>query len=176
MTLFYRITKECTLEYLIAPINLARVKPYSSQNSKALEPINSCINRFASSFYPFCVNEWNNLDPSFRGLPSFIQFETALIGIITPPPQKKKMKSIYHLSDIPGNKLTTRLRLEFSELREDSFRHDFNCIEPIHPRRNDISCSLSFLSYPRNPTTLHKHSQCHCCDVMGFKRCLYSSL
>ena len=53
MTLFYKIVNECTPEYLRAPINLARVKPYSFQNSNVLEPINSRTNRFVNSFYPF---------------------------------------------------------------------------------------------------------------------------
>ena len=62
-TLFYKIVNECTPEYLRAPINLARVKPYNFQNRNVLEPINSRTNQFASSFYPFCVSEWNNLEP-----------------------------------------------------------------------------------------------------------------
>ena len=62
MTLFYKIVNECTPEYLRAPINLARVKPYSFRNSNVLEPINSRTNKFANSFYPFCVREWNNLE------------------------------------------------------------------------------------------------------------------
>ena len=55
MTLFYKIVNEYTREYLRAPINLARVKPYSFRNSNILEPINSRTNRFANSFYPFCA-------------------------------------------------------------------------------------------------------------------------
>ena len=70
MTLFYKIVNECTPEYLRAPINLARVKPYSFRNSNVLEPINSRTNRFASSFYPCCVREWNNLESFLRVLPS----------------------------------------------------------------------------------------------------------
>ena len=35
------------------------------------------------------------------------------------------------LSDIPDTKLLTKLRLEFSELREHKFRHNFNCIDPM---------------------------------------------
>ena len=53
MTLFYKIVNECTPEYLRAPINLARVKPYSFRNSNVLEPINSHTNRFDDSFTLF---------------------------------------------------------------------------------------------------------------------------
>ena len=82
MTLFYKIVNECTPEYLI---NQVQVKPYSFRNSNVLEPINSRTNRFANSFYPFCVREWNNLESSLRVLPSISQFKTAIIRIITPP-------------------------------------------------------------------------------------------
>ena len=126
MTLFYKIVNECTPEYLRAPINLARVKPCSSRNSNVLEPINSRTNRFANSFYPFCVRDWNNLESSLRVSPSISQFKTAIIRIIRPP-----KRSIYHLSDIPGCKLLTRLCLKLSELREHRFRHNFNCINPM---------------------------------------------
>ena len=66
MTLFYKIVNECAPKYLRAPINLAQVKPYIFRNSNVLEPINFRTNRFASSFYPFCVSEWNNLESSLR--------------------------------------------------------------------------------------------------------------
>ena len=125
MTLFYKIiVNECTPEYLRTVINQAQVKPYSFRNSNVLEPINYPTNRFASSFYRFCVTELNNLESSLRALPSISQFKTAIIRIIRPP-----KRSIHHLSDIPGCKLLTRLHLDFSELREHKFRHNFNCIE-----------------------------------------------
>ena len=84
MTLFYKIVNGCTPEYSRAPINLARVKPHSFRNSNVLEPINSRTNQFASSFYPFCVREWNNFELSLRVLPSISQFKTAIIRIIRP--------------------------------------------------------------------------------------------
>ena len=40
----------------------------------------------------------------------------------------------------------------------------------------DTSCLLLLSSYPRNLITLPKHSQRHCCDVMGFKPCLNSPI
>ena len=106
MTLFYKIVNDCTPEYLRAPINLARAKPYSFRNSNVLEPIDSRINRFASSFYPSCVREWNNLESSLRVLPSISQFKMAIIRIIRPP-----KRSIYHLSDIPGCASNSRTQI-----------------------------------------------------------------
>ena len=99
MTLFYKIVNESTPEYLRAPINLARVKPYSFRNSNVLEPINSRTNRFANSFYPFCVREWNNLESSLRVLPSISQFKTAIIGVIRPP---KDRYIIRQTSQVPS--------------------------------------------------------------------------
>ena len=40
----------------------------------------------------------------------------------------------------------------------------------------DTSCLLLLLSNPRNPMVLTKHSQHHCCDVMGFKAYPYSPI
>ena len=40
----------------------------------------------------------------------------------------------------------------------------------------DTSCLLLLLSNPRNPMVLAKHSQNHCCDVMGFKAYPYSPI
>ena len=115
MTLFYKIVNECTPEYLRAPINLARVKPYSFRNSNVLEPINSRTNRFASSFYPFCVREWNNLESSLRVLPSISQFKTAIIRIISPPPpppspQKIDISSVRHPRLQVINKVAPRIQ------------------------------------------------------------------
>ena len=88
-------------------------------------------------FYPFCVSEWNNLESSLRALPSISQLKTAIIRIIRPP-----KSSIYHLSDIPGSKL---LRLEFSELREHKFRHNFNCFDPLCLCVNGVKDNEHFL-------------------------------
>ena len=163
MTLFYKIVNECTPEYLRAPINLARVKPYSFRNSNVLEPINSRTNRFANSFYPFCVREWNNLESSLRVLPSISQFKTAIIRIIRPP-----KRSIYHLSDIPGSKLLTRLRLEFSELREHKFRHNFRVEDNEHFLLHCQQFSIHRTSYLDNVSHLinrstTRHSETPCC-------------
>ena len=93
-TLFYKIVNKCTPEYLRAPINLARIKPYNFRNTNVLEPINSRTNRFASSFYPFCVNKRNNLESNVRALPTISQFKMALIRIMTPPRSQKQDRFI----------------------------------------------------------------------------------
>ena len=108
MTLFYRIVKECTPEYLRASINLALVKPYGFPNSNVLEPINSLTNRFASSFYPFCVRVWNNLESSLRALPSISQFKTAIIRIIRP--QKIDISSVRRPRLQVINKIAPRIQ------------------------------------------------------------------
>ena len=80
-----------------------------------------------------------------RVLPSISQFKTAIIRIITPTPPPPQKKIDYHLSDIPGCKLLTRLRLEFSELREHKFRYNFNCLDPICLWGNEVENNKYFL-------------------------------
>ena len=65
---------------------------------------------------------------------------TAIIRIIRPP-----KRSIYHLSDIRDSKLLTRLRLEFSELHDHKFRHNFNCIDPMCLCGNGVEDNEHFL-------------------------------
>ena len=96
MTLFYKIVNECTPEYLRAPINQPRVKPSSFRNGNVHEQINSSTIRFASSFYLFCVREWNNLESSLRALPSISQFKTTIIRIIRPHKRSICLSSVRH--------------------------------------------------------------------------------
>ena len=101
---------------------------------------------YKSAVYPFCVREWNNLESSLRVLPSISQLKTVIIRFIRPlPPPPQKKRSIYHLSDIPGCKLLTRLCLEFSELREHKFRHNFKCTDPMCPCENGVEDNEHFL-------------------------------
>ena len=37
--------------------------------------------RYRASFFPFCTNEWNNLDDDIRNLPSISTFKNALLRI-----------------------------------------------------------------------------------------------
>ena len=83
-------------------------------------------NRFSNSFYPFCINAWNYLDPNIRNLPNISQFKNALLRLIRP-----KGNSLYGFSDRVGIRLLTRLRVDFSDLKLHKYDHNFNCASPV---------------------------------------------
>ena len=82
---------------------------------------------FNGSFFPFCVNEWNKLEKEVRALKSVSLFKKSLLK------NKRPMKSpVYKILDPLGLKLLTRLRLNFSHLREHKFNHNFqDTINPL---------------------------------------------
>ena len=90
-------------------------------------------NYFNNSFLPYCVDEWNNLDPILRELETVSLFKKHLLHFIRPKPMP-----VYDLMDPPGFKLLTHLRVNLSHLREHKFRHNFG--DTLVPFRN---CSLS---------------------------------
>ena len=50
----------------------------------AEERANINTNRYSNSFYPYCIKDWNNLDPTIRNLPNISQFKKALQRLIRP--------------------------------------------------------------------------------------------
>ena len=77
--------------------------------------------RYRSSFFPFCLSEWNKLDASIRELPSLKSFKQALLKFLRP-----NGNPIFGVSDNRGVVLLNRLRVGFSHLREHKFRHNFS--------------------------------------------------
>ena len=91
---------------------------------------------FKNSFFPYCLNEWNNLGPELKTSISVSKFKKGLHAFIPP-----KMCPVYKIHDPLGLKLLTRLRVNFSHLREHKFRHNF--LDALNPL---CSCSLEFES------------------------------
>ena len=87
---------------------------------------------FKNSFFPYCVTEWNKLDPALKQSKSVSTFKKALLAFIRP-----KLSCIFNITDPLGLKLLTRLRVNFSHLREHKFRHNF--LDTINPL---CSCNL----------------------------------
>ena len=71
---------------------------------------------FKNSFFPSVVSNWNKLDQIFVIL-AIIEYFAYLIRAV-------EMKT-YHNNNSVGIKLLTRLRLSFSLLHENRFRHNF---------------------------------------------------
>ena len=98
-----------------------------SANQKNLRQFSTRTKIFESSFFPYCIKEWNHLSDELRKIKSTVQFKTKILSFIRP-----KENSIFKIHDINGIKLLNRLRLHFSHLNEHKFRHNFrDTIDPM---------------------------------------------
>ena len=53
--------------------------------------------RYRASFFPFCINEWNNLDENIRNLPSISTFKQAILKFFRP-----SANSVFRVSNNNG--------------------------------------------------------------------------
>ena len=115
--------------------------------------------RYRASFFPFCINEWNNLDENIRNLPSISTFKTAILKFLRP-----NANSVFRVTDNKGVILLNRLRVGFSDLREHKFRHNFaDTVDPFcNCRNNSIETTQHFLM--------------HCSDYSNDRLAMFNSL
>ena len=115
--------------------------------------------RYRASFFPFCVNEWNNLDENIRNLPSISSFKAAILKFLRP-----NANSVFRVNDSRGVVLLNRLRVGFSHLREHKFRHNFaDTVDPFcNCRNNSIETTQHFLM--------------HCSDYSNDRLVMFNSL
>ena len=72
------------------------------------------------------MREWNQLDDSIKSSPTVSVLKRELMRLVRPP-----KRSLLGFHDIEGVRLLTRLRVEFSDLREHRFGHNFQCSSPM---------------------------------------------
>ena len=75
---------------------------------------------FRNSFFPYTVNEWNNLDNIIKSSESYSLFRKKILDLIRP-----KCNDTYGIHNPTGLKLLTRLRLGLSHLNDHKFNHNF---------------------------------------------------
>ena len=105
---------------------------------------------FKNSFFPCIIGEWNKLNPEIRRSGSYNIFRKSILNFIRPSASK-----VYNINDAIGIKLITRLRLDFSHLREHKFKHNFR--DTLNPL---CSCSIEVES------TSHYFLRCHFFDAL----------
>ena len=117
MCFFWKIVKGLAPDYLcnFLPI-LQHSRNPNRQNRYSSFPKNT--NFFANSFFPYCTDQWNELDPTIKNLQSISLFKKALLKFIRPT-----AAYVFNVTDHFGLKLLTRLRLGLSHLNEHKFRH-----------------------------------------------------
>ena len=89
-----------------------------SVSASVIKPSLSRTKSFKNTFFPYCINEWNNLTVEIRNSKSVGAFKKLIKC-------EKKENSIFSIYDPLGVKLLTHLRLQFSHLNEHKFRHGF---------------------------------------------------
>ena len=92
------------------------------------------------------MRERNQLDESIKSSPTISMFKRELMRLIRP-----HKRSLFGFYDIEGVRLFTRLRGEFSDLREHRFRHNFQCSSPMCFCQTGIENNEHFLLHcPRH--------------------------
>ena len=109
-----------------------------SASTSVVRPYPSRTKTFKKSFFPYCINEWNNLTVEIRNAKSINIFKKSII-------KETKENSLLSVYDPHGVKLLTRLRLQFSHLNEHKSKHGFSdTIDPICACRTEIETTEHF--------------------------------
>ena len=97
----------------------------------------STTKSFKNTFFPYWINEWNNLTVEIRNSKSVGAFKKLM-------KYKKNENSIFSIYDPIGVKLLTRL--QFSHLNEHKFRHGFgDAINAICACGSEVETTEHFL-------------------------------
>ena len=91
------------------------------------------------TFFPQCINEWNNLNAKVGNAKSIKFFKKIIVS-------ENRQNFLFSVYDPYGAKLLTHLRLEFSHLKEHKFRHGFgDTVSPICGCNAEIEDTEHFL-------------------------------
>ena len=110
LALYYKINNDLTPAYL-----KSHIKDYHPRT-----------NRFKNSFFPFCAARWHLLPDDLKNAQSLHQFKKVYRSENVPI-----KKSFFGISNKLGINIITKLRVDFSDLRDHRFNHGFrNCPSP----------------------------------------------
>ena len=130
-----------TPEYTRGPIPEPQPARYSFRYQDVIGRIRTRIQKFKSSFYPNCLDEWNELDREIRLSPSVAIFKKQLISKI-----RQHFKSTLGIHDPIGLSYLTQLRVGLSKLCYHKFKHNFgDSINPMCPSNDGIETTEHFL-------------------------------
>ena len=104
---------------------------------------------------PFCISNWDLLDSDIKSLSSLCVFKDKICKFLRP-----KGNSFYKIRDKYGIKLLTKIRVNFSDLCDHRYNHNFNCQNP------SCACGLD------DETTVHYFL---CCPRYCQLRTIYLS-
>lgn len=159
LSFFYKVKNEQSATYLNENLPTAVTHFYNARTNRNFHTFKARTERFQFSFFPYCANQWNKLDPEIRNSPTVISFKRSLLHFIRPTAH-----SIFKIHDPRGLKLLTRLRVGLSHLREHKFRHNFN--DTINP-----SCVCG-----TNSRETVEHFILHCPIYLTYRCILFDNL
>ena len=93
---------------------------------RSLHDLPSGTIRLSNTFCPYCFNQWNKIDPALKSSISLASFKSNYLKMIRP-----SKSNVFGIEDRIGLPRLTRLRVNFSDLREHGFDHRFNCPNPL---------------------------------------------
>ena len=123
---FYNLRNDQRPLYLFSEIPQERTLHYSLRRPSVYEPNVKSTERFSHTYFQNCLSEWNQLDETIKNSPTISVFKRELVRLV-----RQTKKSFFGIHDIEGVRLLTRLRVQFSDLREHKFRHKFQCSSPM---------------------------------------------
>ena len=149
LILFFKFINNLAPEYTRHPIPQTRLPTYALKNHGVVGRINARTERFQSSFYLNCLQEWNSLATEIRESPTVSLFKNRISSLIRPA-----QKPLYGIYDPKGIALLTQLRVGLSKLNSHKFNHNFR--DTVNPM-----CLVD----DRIENTEHFLLHCHAYDV-----------
>ena len=161
MSLYYKIVNGLTPAYLFEHVPNEAPRTLRKYVPKA--PLTK-TQRYANSFFPYCINHWESLDSEIRCSTSVQAFKNKINERIRP--EASFICDRYR----HGMRRLTQMRVDFSDLRDHRFNHKFNCPSPTCSCGMEDETNTHFLlSCPRfsahRQTYLSKISQIVNSDV-----------
>ena len=137
---FWKIVNGLLPDYLYSCLDFPSQINYSlrSVSTSVIKHPMSRTKSFKNAFFPYCINEWNNLTVEIRNSKSVSAFKKLIKC-------EKKRKSLFSIYDTLGVKILTRLRLQFIHLNEHKFRHGFeDTINAMCACRSEVETTETF--------------------------------
>ena len=119
LSLFYNVLKNKSPHYMYQIIPMLN-QNLNTRNRLQIPQIFCRTDSFKNSFFPYCIDEWCNLDVEIKQSVFLVSFKRSILNFIRP-----NHNSIFDISDNEGIKLLTRLRLGLSHLNKHKFSHSF---------------------------------------------------
>ena len=119
LCLFFKILKNKSPSYLYDLIPNQR-HTINIRNPPKISQIFCRTDTFSNSFFPDVIREWNKLDNKISSSKSLTLFRSSLLKII-----RKPVNSVFGILNPVGIQYLTRLRLDFSHLKEHKYHHNF---------------------------------------------------